>query len=171
MKWNHPPIFCLFLILFSWNDAKTQTPSTRSEIPVKADAAGLKITGIKNHKIENLEGGGVRISFRNDNDKRSSLQLEYHFPQPVKATNMGFEFRQAETEKLATSGLFENGKRLKKTLESMGPEIFPYAVDFNTLASEAKIDLDSPLKSVTISFRISPQSGDRFVELKSWWVE
>lgn len=147
----------------------SQAQSTRTALPVTSET--FKITGIKNAKVENVEGGGIRISFRNDSDKRSSLQLEYHFPQPVKATNMGFEFRQAETEKLATSGLLENGKRLKTTLESMGPELFPYTVDFHHLATEAKIDLDSPLKSVTISFRISPKSGDRFVELKSWWVE
>lgn len=157
------------LVLFV-QQVDAQTSPARTEIPIKAEG-DLKITGIKDPKIENLEGGGIRISFLNDKDKRSSLQLEYHFPQPVKATTMGFEFRQAETEKLSGSGLFENGKRLKKMLESMGPEVFPYAVDFSQLATEAKMDLDSPLKSVTISFRISPQSGDRFVELKSWWVE
>lgn len=171
MNWKIPSLFYLLLGLLSVSTIDAQTPPMRTNIPVGTENTALKITGIKDPKIENLEGGGIRISFRNDKDKRSSLQLEYHFPQPIKATSMGFEFRQAETEKLTASGLFENGKRLKKMLESMGPEIFPYAVDFSQLATGAKMDLDSPLKSVTISFRISPQSGDRFVELKSWWVE
>lgn len=151
--------------------AFAQTSSSRTQIPVTVDSPGLKITGIKDPKIENIDGGGIRISFRNDKDKRGGATIQYTFEQPVNATNMGFEFRQAETERLAASGTFDNKKTFKKLLDRMGPELFPYSLDFAYLASEQKTNLEGKLKSVSISFRISPQSGDRFVELKNWWVE
>jgi hypothetical protein len=145
-----------------------QTP-TRTNIPVTAEA--LKITGNKTAKVENMEGGGVRISFNHTGDKRSGIGIQYTFEEPVTASNMGFEFRQAETERLTAGGTFENKQRLEKSLDRMGPELFPYTLDFAYLASVKKVNIDGKLKSVSISFRIAPQAGERFVELKNWWVE
>ena len=158
-------------LLTGFSTGRAQTPPARTNIPVAADTPGLKITGNKTAKVENMEGGGIRISFNHTGEKRSSIGIQYTFPEPVTATNMGFEFRQAETEKLAASGVFGEKQTLKKQLDRMGPELFPYTVDFSYLASEAKTNIEGKLKSVSISFRISPQSGERFVELKNWWVE
>jgi hypothetical protein len=164
------PIIHLLLGLITLATINAQTP-TKTQIAVAVDTPGLKITGNKTAKVENIEGGGIRISFNHTGEKRSSIGIEYIFPQPVAATNMGFEFRQAETERLAASGTFGEKQTFTKLMDRMGPELFPYTLDFAYQASEKKTNIEGQLKKVSISFRIAPQSGERFVELKNWWVE
>lgn len=163
-------LFSLVLLHIPLSQISAQTP-TKTQIPVAVDAPGLKITGNKSAKVENIEGGGIRISYNHTGDKRSAIGIEYTFPQPVTATNMGFEFRQAETERMTASGTFGEKQVLTKSMDRMGPELFPYTLDFAYLASEKKMNIEGPLKRVSISFRITPQAGERFVELKNWWVE
>lgn len=170
MNWPLFTLRSLLLLVLTFASASAQTP-TKIQIPVAADTPGLKITGNKTAKVENIEGGGIRISYNHTGDKRSSIGIEYTFPQPVTATNMGFEFQQAETERMTASGTFGEKQVFTKSMDRMGPELFPYTLDFAYLASEKKMNIEGPLKKVSISFRIAPQAGERFVELKNWWVE
>lgn len=165
-------LIALALFALGTAHSQAQTPAaTRTEIPLTVDGKEVKITGPKGFKVEAREGGGIILKFRNDGKSRASMALEFTLPQPVKANSMGFELRQAQTERLVGSIVLENGKKMSKALEAMGPELFPYTIDLNTLATDSKIELDSPVKSVKISFRIAPDSGDRQVEIKSWWLE
>lgn len=170
MKTLFSTFLSLSLAIFSASQVEAQTPN-KIQIPIAVDAPGLKITGNKSAKVENIEGGGIRISYNHTGDKRSGIGIEYTFPQPVTATNMGFEFRQAETERMIASGIFGEKQTFSKSMDRMGPELFPYTLDFAYLASEKKMNIEGQLKKVSISFRIAPQAGERFVELKNWWVE
>lgn len=161
----------LFLTVLVSLTVASRAESERVSIPLKAEDKSVKISGLRDIKVEDMEGGGIRLSFRNDKEHRGHITLEYTFPEPLRLSAMGFELRQAETERLVGTAVIDKGKELKKVFESMGPELFPYVFDFLAVASENEMDLEEPIKKVIISFRVAAQSGDRFVELKNWWVE
>jgi len=161
---------CL-LILFVCATSLVLAGETHS-IPLNPEEGRLRVNGPKGLKTEVIPEGGIRLTYQLDEatKKRGAITLTYEFEQPVNATVMNFELKQAQAEKLVGSCRLQNGKNLTKVVDSLGPELLMYAVDFAVVASEAGVGI-TPLTTVTLRFRANAEAGEQTVELRRWWME
>jgi hypothetical protein len=144
---------------------------TRTSIPLSKDAPNLKVSGLRDLKIENMDGGGIRLTFTSNPTQRSTGSIEVTLASPVQVSTMGFECAQGTTERLVAGGMFQTGKSLKKVVDSGDSALAPYFVDFVELAANAKREVNSLMTVALISFRVPPDSGQHVVEIKDLWVE
>lgn len=148
-------------------------PLIAGRVPVPLDTAdhALKIMGPKEMKVEQIEGGGIRITCP-ASSTRNAVDINYQFSDPAKAAAIGVEIKQTPgVERTLAACTLQNGKRLLQFMEDLGTESIARTIDLSSLAAEKKFDLDSPVAVVRIAFRTKPDSGEQVVELKNWWIE
>lgn len=157
------------LLLWCFSAAMTLPLHAEEIIPLESSKT-LQISGPKDMRTEFLAEDGVRFTYNQEEGKKGSINLLYVFPDPVTATEMKFELKQAQAERITISCKLESGKKLEQVVESLGPDWNVYAVDLAHLASKEKTDL-GPIASVRVHFRTNPQAGEQTVELRKWWLE
>jgi len=151
--------------------ASVVTAAEPLAIPLNPAEPRLKINGPKSLKTEVIPEGGIRLTYQLDEaKKRGAITLTYEFEQPISATTMNFELKQAQAEKLFGSCSLQSGKKLLKAIEGLGPELTTYTVDFAVVASEEGVNV-TPLTLVTLRFRTNAEAGEQTVELRRWWME